>query len=192
MKRTAGTMMLLAALGGCVTTGEGPCGGGSCGGPGCGSHGTPSVPGVQGPYGQPVAMAAPYSYAPPSGKDAAMAMLQNSVPLNMVQQAGYAPGQGAGIMQAQATLPGAAPIPGSITPPGVPLTPGGPGGSGIMQTGGGVPGAVAAIGALTGGAPPRFAAARTEVRFAGPNGMKISWYTGDPSGRGGFGMAGIE
>src|SRR5207248_298769 len=51
---------------------------------------------------------------------------------------------------------------------------------------------VAAVGALTGGMPGRFAPARTEVRFAGPNGMKISWYTGDPSGKAGFSMAGVE
>src|SRR5438094_2378837 len=97
MKRTAGTMMLLAALSGCVSTGGdgtfmsgggGGGGGGACG-VGCGSHGAPSVAGVQGPHGEPVAMAAPYSYAPPSGKEAALAMLQNSVPLELVQQAGY-------------------------------------------------------------------------------------------------------
>jgi hypothetical protein len=197
MKRTAGTMMLLAALSGCVSTGgggafmSGDSAGGSCG-IGCGSHGAPSVPGVQGPRGEPVAMAAPYSYAPPSGKDAALAMLQNSVPLDLVQQAGYTAGKGSGIVQAQAMLPGAAPHPGSITPPGVPMTPGGPAGSAIMPTAGGPPGAVAGAGALTGGMPGRFAPARTEVRFVGPSGTKISWYTGDPSGRAGFTQAGIE
>jgi len=136
-------------------------------------------------------MAAPYSYAPPSGKDAAMAMLQNSVPLNMVQQAGYTPGQGSGIMQAQGQYPGAALPPGSIAPPGMPTIPGGHD-SGSQMPSGGPPGAVAAVGALTGGMPSRFAPARTEVRFVGPSGMKISWYTGDPRGRGGFSMTGIE
>src|SRR5262249_53301221 len=101
MKRTAGTMLVLGALGGCGTTGGGPsggdgCAGGACLGTSCGSHMTPSVPGVQGPFGQPVAMAAPYSYSPPSGKDAAMAMLNSSVPLSMVQQASYTPSQGSG------------------------------------------------------------------------------------------------
>lgn len=181
MKRTAGITMLLAALGGCVTTGEGTYtgAGGACLGTSCGAHSTPTVPGVQGPYGQPVAMAAPYSYAPPSGKDAAMAMLQNSVPVDLVQQAGYKPGSGSGILQAQATLPGAVMHAGGITPPGVPATPGAPGGSGIQLTGGGAPGAVAAVGALTGGGMPGpYAPHRTEVRFVGPNGMKVSWYTG--------------
>jgi hypothetical protein len=137
-------------------------------------------------------MAAPYSHSPPSGKDAAMAMLNSSVPLSMVQQAGYTPGQGPGMMPAQALLPGAAPPPGAIAPPGVPMTPGAPSPSGLMLTGGGPPGAVAAIGALTGGMPGRFAPARTEVRFVGPNGMKVSWYTGAADGRAGFGLAGIE
>jgi hypothetical protein len=186
MKRTAGITMLLAALGGCVTTSEstymGGAGGTACLGTTCGAHGGPTVPGVQGPYGQPVAMAAPYSYAPPSGKDAAMAMLQNSVPMDLVQQASYKPGHGSGsgILQAQATLPGAVMHAGGITPPGVPMTPGAPGGSGIQLTSGGPPGAVAAVGALTGGGgmPGQYAPHRTEVRFVGPNGMKISWYTG--------------
>jgi hypothetical protein len=130
-------------------------------------------------------MAAPYSYAPPSGKDAAMAMLQNSVPVNMVQQATYKPDSGSGILQAQATLPGAIMHAGGISPPGVPMTPGAPGGSGIQLTGGGSPqGAVAAVGALTGGSamPGQYAPHRTEVRFVGPNGMKISWYTGGGMG----------
>src|SRR5216683_2868788 len=168
MKRTAGTMMLLAALGGCVTTGEGPSGGGtfmggSCSGGNCGASGAPMVPGVQGPHGQPIAMAAPYSYAPPTGKDAALAMIQNSMPLEMVQQAGYTPGMGSGLMQTQGTLPGAMPHPGNMAPPGIPTMPGVPAGSGIMQTAaGGPPGAVAAVGALTGGSPARYAPARTE------------------------------
>ena len=181
MKRTAGITMLLAALGGCVTTGDGTYtggAGGSCCGTTCGGgHCGPTVPGVQGPYGQPVAMAAPYSYSPPSGKDAAMAMLQNSVPMDVVQQAAYKPGSGSGILQAQATLPGAVMHAGGISPPGVPMTPGAPGGSGIQLTGGGSPpGAVAAVGALTGGnaMPGQYAPHRTEVRFVGPNGMKIS------------------
>jgi hypothetical protein len=140
-------------------------------------------------------MAAPYSYAPPSGKEAAMAMIQNSMPLEMVQQAGYTPGMPSSLMhaQAQGTLPGMMAQPGGLTPPGVPAMPGGPMGNGIMQTAGNGPtGAVGAVGALTGGTPARYAPARTEVRFAGPNGMKVSWYTGDPSGKGGFSLAGIE
>jgi hypothetical protein len=200
MKRTAGMMLLLAALGGCVSTGEGPYSGGgypggSCCGTSCGAHAGPSVPGVQGPYGQPVAMAAPYSYSPPSGKDAAMAMLQNSVPLNMVQQANYMPGanKGSGILQAQALIPGAASPPGNISPPGVPMTPGGPSSSGIQLASGGPSPTVPAVGALNGGGmPSRYAPSRTEVRFGSPNGMKVSWYTGGSDGRGGFGVGSVD
>jgi hypothetical protein len=189
-------MVLLAALGGCVSTGDGPYMGGPQSaapptGIGCTAHAPPSVPGVQGPYGQPVAMAAPYSYAPPSGKEAAMAMISTSVPLDLIQQAKLTGSAGSGIMQTQGLVPGALPPPGGIAPPGVPVVPGGPGG--IMQAGG-PPGAVAAIGALTGGgaAGGQFAAARTEIRFAGPSGMKITWYAPTPDGKGGFSPTGIE
>src|SRR5262245_31777217 len=130
MKRTAGTMLLLAALGGCVSTDTGVYmgDGGRSREASCGSRGPVAVPGVQGPYGQPVAMAAPYSYAPPSGKEAAMAMLSNSVPMDIVQQAKFTPSGGSGIMQTQGLLPGAAHPPGGISPPGVPMVPGAPGG----------------------------------------------------------------
>jgi hypothetical protein len=188
-------MVLLAALGGCVSTGDGPYLGGPqsaapVGGVGCSAQAPPTVPGVQGPHGEPVAMAAPYSYAPPSGKEAAMAMIANSVPLDLVQQAKYTPTGGSGILRTQGLMPGALPPPGGVSPPGVPLVPGGPGG--IMQAGGPA-GAVAAVGALTGGpAAGRFAAARTEIRFAGPSGMKISWYAPTPDGKSAFSATGIE
>ena len=60
----------------------------------------PSVPGFQGPYGQPVAMAAPYTSAPPGGADMARAMVRQSVPLELVQQvqqAGYNPDARSGV-----------------------------------------------------------------------------------------------
>src|SRR5262245_13788263 len=79
MKRTAGAFMLLAALGGCVATESGPGMSGpafSCGG---GNGMTrPAVPGVQGPLGQPIAMAAPYSACPP-GETAAREMMARSL-----------------------------------------------------------------------------------------------------------------
>jgi hypothetical protein len=130
-------------------------------------------------------MAAPYSAAPPSGKEAAMAMLAGSVPLDIVQQAKFTPGAGA------AMLPGALPPPGAISPPGVPVVPGAPGGSGLMQVSG-PPGAVAAIGAITGGAAGRYPASRTEIRFVGPSGMKVSWYAPSQDGRSPFSAAGLE
>jgi hypothetical protein len=47
------------------------------------------------------------------------------------------------------------------------------------------PGAVAAVGALTGAMPNRFATKRTEVRFVGPAGMKVTWCTMGGNGPGG-------
>jgi hypothetical protein len=190
-------MVLLAALGGCVSTDPGGGTGGgymshafSGGAPApdgihSGAHmGGPSVAGMQGPMGQPVAMAFPYNMAPPTGAEAAQAMLKQSVPLEMVQQAGYTMGgpPGGDIRQAQCCLPGKGGpgmggmgLPSPILPPG--LQP---------------PGAVAAVGALTGGVGTPFAVQRTSVRFVGPAGMKITWYSPTPDGRAGFGPQYLE
>lgn len=59
---------------------------------------------------------------------------------------------------------------------------------GSAQRGGplGYPGAVAAVGALTPNGPGQggpFQASRTQVRFVGPTGMRISWYAPSPDGR---------
>src|SRR5205807_7319648 len=90
MKRSAGALFMLAALGGCVSTGSGPGSGGGYGG--CMAGGALTVPGVQGPWGAPVAMAAPYSATPPNGEAAAREMLARSVPLEVMQAgaSGYA------------------------------------------------------------------------------------------------------
>ena len=66
-----------------------------------------------------------------------------------------------------------------------------PGVPGVPRPGYGLPGAVAAVGALTGSASP-FPVQRTEVRFVGPAGMKISWYAPSPDGRAGFGPQYLE
>ena len=82
MKRTAGAMVLLAALSGWGTPGaragnymshawddntnHDPTPNGIH----WGVHTAPAVPAVQGPWGQPVPMAAPYSADPPSGTEA--------------------------------------------------------------------------------------------------------------------------
>jgi hypothetical protein len=124
-----------------------------------------------------------------------MAMLQSSVPLDMVQQANYTPGasKGSGILQAQALIPGAAPPPSGISPPGVPMTPGAPSSSGTQLASGGHSGAAPAVGPVTnGGMPGPYAPSRTEVRFGSPTGMKVSWYTGASDGRGGVGMGSID
>jgi hypothetical protein len=51
---------------------------------------------------------------------------------------------------------------------------------------------VAAVGALTGAAAGRFPAKRTEVIFAGPQGMKVSWCAPTPDGRTGFSATKLE
>jgi hypothetical protein len=165
----------------------------------------PEVPTVYGPYGQPIPVAAPYNVAPPTGEAAARAMLAQSMPLDMLQQAGYLNnGSSAPIQQVAGPCPGGAcPAPPGMPnmPPGMNISPPGgaamPPGVGGMAPGGlppGLrpPGAVAAVGALTGAPPGAFPIARTEVRFVGPPGMKITWYGPTADGRGGFGPQFLE
>lgn len=175
MKRTAGALVLMAALGGCVSTDPGPSmsgSGGSCGG---WASGRPTVPGVQGPWGQPVAMAAPYSANPPGGAEAARAMMALSLPLDLVQ-VGATGMQGGGLVQA-----------GGISPMGAPFQPLNPGVSASMAGMGSnmscPPGGACMPG---GGAPRAPATKRTEVRFVGPSGMKIAWFAPTPDGKAGF------
>jgi hypothetical protein len=149
----------------------------------CSGAAVASIPGAQGPWGAPVGMAMPYAASPP-GEVAARAMMQNSVPMGLVQ----------------AAMPGTS-VPGGVVPAGFqqggppPLPHQGPiqqVGCGDCPTGPGMPGVVAAVGALgTGGAPMggpggpggQYPAKRTEIRFAGPAGMKISWCSTGPDGK---------
>src|SRR5439155_16712689 len=108
----------------------------------------------------------------PTGADAARQMLATNGPLDFVQQAGLqqpASG-GSGLQLAGGPLP---------VPPGGPVAPR-------------PPGAVAAVGALTGGAGSPFQVQRTSVRFAGPAGMKVTWYAPTPDGKVGFAANFIE
>ena len=209
MKRTAGAWLLLAALSGCVSmeyNSDGPRG---C----CGGGSPPAVPGVQGPWGQPVPMVAPYSAAPPTD-NVARAMMSQSIPLNAVQpqtgvmqaSASVVPGSPSGVTQAGGPCPaGGCPPnlqapPGAITPPGVPYAPGMPPGGaqpGVPFAPGsiraGPPGAVAAVGALTGAhAGQQFPTQRTSVRFTAPVGMKLSWYAPGPDGKPTFSTTPLE
>src|SRR6516164_7151891 len=134
---------------------------------------TPQVPTLQGAWGEPVEVAAPYNIKPPNGADAARAMLAQSMPLELIQQSGYFKDSSYPIIQAGGPVPGAmGPMPGNlISPPGVAATP-----PGALPPGLRPPGAVAAVGALTGAPAAPFPVQRTEVRFVGPAGMKVSWY----------------
>jgi hypothetical protein len=158
-----------------------------------GARFAPEVETMQGPWGQPVSMAAPYNVKPPNGADAARAMLAQSMPLDLLQQSGYFQGQGMPILPAGGAAPGAMAPPGMappsmISPPGVAAVP-----PAALPPGLQPPGAVAAVGALTGGAPHGpFAIQRTEVRFVGPPGMKISWYGPSADGKGTFGPQFLE
>ncbi|HZV05935.1 MAG TPA: hypothetical protein VE999_12725 [Gemmataceae bacterium] len=149
---------------------------------------TPQVPTVQGAWGEPVEVAAPYNVKPPNGADAARAMLAQSMPLELVQQSGYFKDSSFPIMQTGGQCPGGVCPPGVappgnlISPPGVAAVP-----PGALPPGLRPPGAVAAVGALTGPVAAPFPVQRTEVRFVGPAGMKISWYGPSADGRGSFG-----
>ncbi|MBL8793043.1 MAG: hypothetical protein JNM56_04000 [Planctomycetia bacterium] len=189
MKRTAGIFLVLAAAGGCVNT-DSPTSAINHGGP-RGAGYAPAVPGVQGGWGQPVPMIAPYAANPPQGAQLAQAMMRSAVPLGMVQPGN--PAGGSGIVQASASsMPGAASSvmnaggftppgmsgPPVMSPPGMPAPPGG----GIQRTASEVlpyvppvPNAVAAVGAIVGPGGPRFPTQRSEVKFVGPSGMKVSW-----------------
>jgi hypothetical protein len=139
MGRRAALLMLVAAVGGCCTSGNGPyqagtpCAGCYSGfGPG---HEPPTVPGFQGPWGQPVPVRPPYSANPPTPWKAQAMMAQN-VPLDLVasgkggptsgvQQVAYTPGGcPGGVCPANPFVPPG----GLIAPPGMPAAPGmGPG-----------------------------------------------------------------
>jgi hypothetical protein len=148
------------------------------------------VPTVRGAWGEPVEMAAPYNSKPPSGAEAARAMIASSQPLDMVQQSGYFKDSAFPIMPTGGQCPGGVcPAPGvggppatMISPPGIAAAPAAPLPPGLRP-----PGAVAAVGALTGAPAAPFPVQRTEVRFVGPAGMKISWYGPSADGRAAFG-----
>ena len=161
MKRYALLGGLLAAASGCVSTeGGAPAGAGGAGGSGkymsnafdsgsamaeqAGIHNgvrtARSVPGLQGPWGTPVPVAAVYSNTAPTGRAAAMAMLASSQPLDVIQQTkfGQDMARSNGISQsgynsglagsANGLLPGShVPSALGISPPGVPAMPGMPG-----------------------------------------------------------------
>src|SRR5262245_4738602 len=187
MKRCAGCWVLAATLSGCLAAERTPqmtCGGGMDG-----AHAA-NVPGVMGPWGQPVAMTAPYAMGAPSDSMARM-MMSHSMPLDM---APLSP-NGSNIVQAQALAMHGAPsavVNAGGCPPGMPAGPGMPG-AGIPGMPGGMmpgmmppPGAVAAAGALPSGVPSQFPTHRTSVRFREPTGMQVSWLTSTPDGKGNY------
>lgn len=172
MKRIYGSILTLATLSGCVTTENS---GGSFmaqrrseqnpasqDGIGRGAYTAQSIPGVQGPWGAPVAVTGPYKATPISGEAAAKAMIANSVPLSMVQQASFKPGRLPAsqnpMQQAMSGMPAGAMMPGGmLSPPGMPAMPGMPGGMpgmpGAMPGGNSSGMTLANLGMPMGGAP---------------------------------------
>jgi hypothetical protein len=135
-----------------------------------------------GPYGQPVVQRAPGRE--PTGADYAHAMLAQQYPRDVFSQVGVTPYPG---LVVNAGYRGG--VPGGIVPTSGhgPMMAGNPahtGVPGIIPPG--PPGAVAAIGANTGAAMPSMGIHRTEIRFVGPAGMKISWYAPKADGKPGF------
>lgn len=210
MRRKACALLLSATLGGCMSS-ERMDSGPHCGGSWGKQHGPPPVPGVAGPHGQHIPMAAPYNMAPPGSPHAARQMMSNSVPLDMVQinRGGNVPGMSG---TPDGNMP-FTPIPhgGVLTPPGVPFAPGIPAGpnvtpSSFMPNLGGVVPANLPPGAATGGimpaqyAPPqhghgghvRFNAQRTQIRFTRPTGMKVAWFAQGPDGKPAFSNVPLE
>jgi hypothetical protein len=178
----------------------------------CGVHTAPAIPGMVGPWGQPVDMVFPYNANPPGGEEAARAMLSMSVPydLQMAMMAqGGAPigglpgsvGMQPPSMPMQGNLPGTYPTPAGLPPlpPGMTGTFTTPGG-GVVQAGG--PGygdgsgltltQLKELSPKVGGIPSPFPVCRTEVRFTAPAGMKVSWFTTQPDGKQGFGPQSLE
>jgi hypothetical protein len=214
MKRTTGAMVLLAALSGCVTMDSGGgCGGGGYmsqvwnpppvgGGPGgahCGGYQVASVPGVVGPWGQPVAATGPYT-AVRADQATVARMVSTSVPLDVFQQTMAKNAQpGSGIVQAQALAPAPGALPAYGASPGFSLGVGNmgcpaavPGCAMPAGMPGGYPvGAVAAVGTANSRGVPS-APQRTEVRLVGPAGMKVSWYAPTPDGKAGFSSQYLE
>ena len=172
MKRTAGALVLLAAVGGCVSMDQERSQLAGRGSWGSASSGPPCVPGVQGPWGAPVAMIAPYSAAPP-GTEAARAMMAQSVPMDLIQGGSKGMAASSGIVQAGG--PAAATPAASISPLGVPFQP-------ILPVGHQPSGAVAADGAITGPSASG-CTKRTEVRFVAPDKMRVSWCGTTPQGQ---------
>jgi hypothetical protein len=160
MKRTAGAFTLLAALGGCMSTQSQP----DADHFGRVGH-AKEIPGLVGPDGAPVARAADGTAAPVSGltPTAFRGASETLTPVSFTSTTALA----AGATSAKGPAWG------------------GGGGRVLPPPHAGPQGAVAAVGALPGGMPV-MGNARSSVRFAGQDGMKVAWLAPLPDGRVGF------
>lgn len=162
MKRKAGALMLLAALGGCMSADKQPTSGANPH-----AYGGVSRPrtaqGYQGPYGEPITAVAARPADAKGGVVQASAMSKPGD--SGIQQANFSARRSAG-SQVAPPVPGAVAAVGAL--PGVP-------------TGG-------AAGLPNGGAA---VLPRSSIRFTGPTGMKIAWYACTPDNKG-FSPAMVE
>jgi hypothetical protein len=168
MKRTASALVLLAAVGGCVSNDNGPgvaMGPSSCPGGACAAQAPRTVNGAVGPWGQPVAAMYPDNTKPLTGAEYAKLTIANGMnpPDQMIQRALYT--QGGACPPGGCPTP-MAPPPGSIPPPGSMTLP--PGAQGASH------------------GPMPYVAQRTEVRFLAPSGMKVAWFAPSPGSKNGF------
>jgi hypothetical protein len=183
MKRSAVAFSVLAAVGGCVSS-ESSVGGPAVNGPNAVMPGPATVPYAMGPGGVPVAVRAQQGPPrEPDGAEAAKAFIARNMPPELVQQVAAQKSNSSGPLGGLLRTGGTDMPQGGLPMVGPYMTPGGVPGNGVVPAG--FPnGAVAAVGALTGGAyAGQFAAARTSVRFVEPRGMKISWMVPSPDGR---------
>ncbi len=161
MRRKAAAVLMVTALGGCVSNhGSSDPNAGGANAPHWGRvYAPPTVPGVKGPNGENIAMAAPYNQAPPSSAYVARQMMSQSVPLSAMQMtnanaAMLAMNQGGMPMAGMVPLTGMPRGP-LLSPPGVPFGPGMPAGPGLPGGQGmmGMPGVMPAAGMLPGNMP---------------------------------------
>jgi hypothetical protein len=164
-------MVVLAAFGGCVTTGTDgfSAAGTSYGG---GAPHPPALKGAVGPWGEPVAA------VPPVGPGAMGAM--GGVGPEVALGNPYAAMPGAGLMPANHLVGGPGMGPGQsgvmqASAPGAPQLPPPPPGMFAPQ------GLVNAAGALPNQAPVAFPVQRSQLKFVGPAGAKVSWYVAAPA-----------
>jgi hypothetical protein len=142
--------------------------------------GPPAVPGVQGPYGTPITMAAPYNTSPPANAYMAQQMMSRSIPLGMTQMNPNGMISPPGVPGAPGMPPGFSPgMTGNPAGPGaMPFGPGSSRGNAGSSNAGGDdimlaqfamnPAAAASHGGFS---------QRTQVRFLKPTGMEVSWFT---------------
>jgi hypothetical protein len=187
MKRTMTAFLLAAAVGGCMSADHSADVSSKPTVRAYGESGPPCVPGVAGPWGEPYQMAAPYTATSAHINPwQAQRLMSQSVPLDMVPM-------NPNIQQASAQMPGMGMPPGGMPmmPPGMPFSPS------MMPPGGGRPnGPVVPASAMSCAACPPggngVVVGRTQIRFTGPDGMRIAWFSQTPDGRPGYSAPMVE